>query len=91
MLRHEHPHETWFRYNRIHRKSRLFVGIRENEEDYPMDPNKRPEDMERITTPAQAQAFIAEQVEAIQTGWRPKDCFGTFRRRGFVRRSGTAH
>lgn len=32
-----------------------------------MDPNKRPEDMERITTPAQAQAFIAEQVEAIQT------------------------
>lgn len=32
-----------------------------------MDPNKRPEDMDRITTPAQAQAFIAEQVEAIQT------------------------
>ncbi|MEA5019956.1 MAG: glutamine-hydrolyzing GMP synthase [Gordonibacter sp.] len=31
-----------------------------------MDPNKRPEDMERITTPEQAQAFIAEQVEAIK-------------------------
>lgn len=31
-----------------------------------MDPNKRPEDMKRITTPEQAQAFIAEQVEAIK-------------------------
>ena len=32
-----------------------------------MDPNKRPDDMERITTPEQAQAFIDEQVEAIRT------------------------
>ena len=31
-----------------------------------MDPNKRPEDMERITTPELAQAFIYEQVEAIR-------------------------
>ena len=30
-----------------------------------MDNNKRPE-MERITTPALAEAFIAEQVEAIK-------------------------
>lgn len=32
-----------------------------------MDTNKRPEDMQRITTPEQAQAFIDEQVEAIRT------------------------
>ncbi|MBU5404365.1 glutamine-hydrolyzing GMP synthase [Paraeggerthella hongkongensis] len=31
-----------------------------------MDPNKRPDDMERITTPELAKAFIDEQVEAIQ-------------------------
>ena len=31
-----------------------------------MDMNKRPETMERITTPELAEAFIAEQVEAIQ-------------------------
>ena len=31
-----------------------------------MDNNKRPESMERITTPALAQAFIAEQVEAVR-------------------------
>ena len=31
-----------------------------------MDPNKRPEDMERITTPKLANAFIDEQVEAIR-------------------------
>ena len=31
-----------------------------------MDPNKRPDDMERIATPEQAQAFIDEQVAAIQ-------------------------
>ncbi len=31
-----------------------------------MDSNKRPEDMERITTPELAQAFIDEQVEAIR-------------------------
>ena len=31
-----------------------------------MDMNKRPETMERITTPKLAEAFIAEQVEAIQ-------------------------
>ena len=31
-----------------------------------MDLNKRPEDMERITTPEQAKAFIDEQVEAIR-------------------------
>ena len=31
-----------------------------------MDPNKRPEDMERITTPELANAFINEQVEAIR-------------------------
>ena len=31
-----------------------------------MDTNKRPETMQRITTPALAEAFIAEQVEAIQ-------------------------
>lgn len=32
-----------------------------------MDTNKRPETMARITTPAQAEAFIARQVEAIRT------------------------
>ena len=31
-----------------------------------MDNNKRPETMERIATPALAEAFIAEQVEAIK-------------------------
>ena len=31
-----------------------------------MDPNKRPETMERITTPELAEAFIAEQVAAVQ-------------------------
>lgn len=31
-----------------------------------MDPNKRPETMERITTPELAQAFISEQIEAIR-------------------------
>ncbi len=31
-----------------------------------MDPNKRPETMERITTPELAKAFIAEQVKAVQ-------------------------
>jgi GMP synthase (glutamine-hydrolysing) len=31
-----------------------------------MDCNKRPDNMERITTPAQAEKFIAEQVEAVR-------------------------
>ena len=31
-----------------------------------MDQNKRPESMERITTPELAQAFIDEQVKAVQ-------------------------
>ncbi len=31
-----------------------------------MDPNKRPDDMVRITTPELAQAFIDEQVEAVR-------------------------
>ena len=31
-----------------------------------MDSCKRPETMERITTPELAEAFIAQQVEAIQ-------------------------
>ena len=31
-----------------------------------MDPNKRPESMERITTPALAEAFIAQQVDALR-------------------------
>lgn len=31
-----------------------------------MDPNKRPEDMERITAPELANAFIDEQVEAVR-------------------------
>lgn len=31
-----------------------------------MDPNKRPDDMERIAAPEQAQAFIEEQVAAIR-------------------------
>ena len=31
-----------------------------------MDPNKRPDDMVRITTPELAQAFIDEQVEALR-------------------------
>ena len=31
-----------------------------------MDMNKRPDNMERITTPELAQAFIAEQVAAIR-------------------------
>ena len=32
-----------------------------------MEQNKRPENMERITTPALAEAFIAQQVEAVRT------------------------
>ena len=31
-----------------------------------MDTNKRPESMERITTPQLAEAFIEEQIEAIK-------------------------
>ena len=31
-----------------------------------MDPNKRPETMERITTPELANAFIEEQIEALR-------------------------
>ena len=31
-----------------------------------MDPNKRPEDMERITTPELANAFIDEQIDATR-------------------------
>lgn len=31
-----------------------------------MDPNKRPDDMVRITTPELAQAFIEEQIAAIR-------------------------
>ena len=31
-----------------------------------MAPNKRPDDMQRITTPQLAQAFIDEQVEAVR-------------------------
>ena len=31
-----------------------------------MDPNKRPDDMVRITTPELAQVFIEEQVAAIR-------------------------
>lgn len=31
-----------------------------------MDPNKRPDDMVRITTPELAQAFIDEQIAAIR-------------------------
>ena len=31
-----------------------------------MDPNKRPDDMVRITTPELAQVFIEEQVTAIR-------------------------
>ena len=31
-----------------------------------MDPNKRPDTMERITTPALAEAFISQQVEALR-------------------------
>ena len=31
-----------------------------------MDPNKRPDDMVRITTPELAQAFIAEKVEEVR-------------------------
>ena len=31
-----------------------------------MDKNKRPESMERITTPALAEAFIEEQVKLVK-------------------------
>ena len=31
-----------------------------------MDPNVRPESMERITTPELAQAFIDEQIAAVR-------------------------
>ena len=31
-----------------------------------MDSNKRPENMERITTPALAEAFIEEQLKALR-------------------------
>ena len=31
-----------------------------------MDSNKRPDTMERITTPALAEAFIAEQIAAVR-------------------------
>ena len=31
-----------------------------------MDPNRRPDDMARITTPELAEAFIAEQVAAVR-------------------------
>ena len=31
-----------------------------------MNPNKRPDDMKRITTPELAEAFIAEQIDALR-------------------------
>ena len=37
-----------------------------------MDPNVRPESMERITTPALAEKFIAEQVAAIKAQVKDK-------------------
>ena len=37
-----------------------------------MDPNVRPETMERITTPALAEKFIAEQVAAIKAQVKDK-------------------
>ena len=33
-----------------------------------MNENKRPETMQRITTPSLAEAFIAEQLEALPCG-----------------------
>ena len=39
-----------------------------------MDPNVRPESMERITTPALAEKFIAEQVAAIKA--QVKEAYG---------------
>ena len=37
-----------------------------NQKELCMDPNKRPDDMVRITTPELAQAFIDEQVAAVR-------------------------
>ena len=47
-----------------------------------MDPNKRPDDMVRITTPELAQVFIGEQVTAIREQIGDKKVLaGPFRRR----------
>ena len=37
-----------------------------------MDPNKRPENMQRITTKALADAFIEEQVNAVRAQVKDK-------------------
>ena len=37
-----------------------------NQKELCRDPNKRPDDMVRITTPELAQAFIDEQVAAVR-------------------------
>ena len=41
--------------------------MEKQKENKEMDSNKRPETMERITTPELAQAFINEQVEAVRS------------------------
>ncbi len=40
--------------------------IRTTEDKQSMDENKRPETMERITTPQLAQEFIDREVEAVR-------------------------
>ena len=39
-----------------------------------MDPNKRPDDMVRITTPELARAFIDQQVEALRAQILTDEC-----------------
>ena len=57
-----------------------------------MDENVRPDDMERITTPELAQAFIDEQVAAhSRAGGRQEGAAGPVRRRGFLGGGGAAH
>lgn len=54
------------RYNSVYTISRMTDNKHIKKGETVMDSNKRPEDMLRITTAELAEAFIQEQVSAIQ-------------------------
>ena len=55
-----------FYYNYSVFKKQITIFYKRNQEDRIMDSNKRPDTMERITTPELAQKFIDEQVAAVR-------------------------
>ncbi len=55
-----------FYYNYSVFEKQITIFYKRNQEDRIMDSNKRPDTMERITTPELAQKFIDEQVAAVR-------------------------